>query len=132
MNMHQFNVTVGKRFADARKSRRISQRTAGECIDVSTATISRIESGSLSPTLYQATVLADVYQANFSELVLGTSATIIDLSKLWPQTQSAIKRHVERLVVQEQLLDERWEEYWDSYKSNIDAPLPPWRQTRPK
>lgn len=127
MNSISFGKEIGKRMRSARKKARKTLQQAGEHVKVSRMTISRWEAGTSSPEIDQAYNLSFLYRVPFSVMIFGERPGMLDVSRLWPHTQNALKRHVERLAVSQQMVEAHWPDTVERIRSSAGPVDPPWR-----
>lgn len=121
-----FQIQLGRRLRVARKAAEMTLQQAATAIGVSASTVSRMEDGSTSPYVPQLYALSRLYGRQFSELAVGSEPEHIDISELWPDTQNIIRRHVEYLLVSQQMVEDNWSEKVGKMKSGIWDADPPW------
>lgn len=123
----KFKIGLGSRLRKARKAAKKTLIESGAASGVSCTTISRWEDGTYCPDMAQLYVLAKFYRIQFFELALGAKLDLLDISQLWPDTQKIVRRHIEYLLVSQQMVEDNWPETVRRIKRGNWNTDPPWK-----
>lgn len=96
----QLAQTVGAIIASRRKARGLTQAELAEQMDIEKETISRIETGVISPTLTRLAQLAECLDCDMSELLRAESPELIDQAKLLANKMKNLNDSQRDLLVQ--------------------------------
>ncbi|MGA4047929.1 helix-turn-helix domain-containing protein [Ralstonia nicotianae] len=97
---------VGKRLAEHRKKKGLSQAALGEMLGLEKESVSRIESGKIAPSLSRLAEFCDALDLSFEELLMNVSphpsdeakALIESLQDLSPQQRDIVLRSAHNLA----------------------------------
>ena len=89
----QLAITIGKAIAKHRTAKKLTQEGLAELLGLGNEAVSRMERGTVMPTVYRLVELADIFQCNASDLLTEVSHRPSDQAAhlnalLMPMTQS--------------------------------------------
>ena len=126
MNISKHQVEMGRRLRKYRKLAKASAKQAAEIAEMSDRTLRRIESGDAEIGVARLYTLCRAYRVPFGEVAFGGKTPLLDISMLWPHTQDAIRQHIARLLVAQQMVESHWPQTLERIRKGVNVD-PPWQ-----